>query len=213
MIVIECEQYSPIWWEEHKGIPGGSCADRIITPKTWGASEQIDALCYELLAQWFDPGYGKNQGYVTAAMRSGTVMEPEARQYAELELECHIKQVGLIKTDCKRFCCSPDGMTDNAIVELKSPMYKTHFKYLHKNTVPDIYLPQIHWNMAVSEVDTCIFISYCRGVRTLVKIVKRDERTETIKEAMESFSKRYEQIKREVLGEESDHLHKVLAQA
>lgn len=188
MRLVDCEQYTKIWWEAHRGRPSGSNFGKIITPKTAELSKSAVDYCYELVAELYDPLYGQVEGYVSAAMRNGTIMEPEARRYYEFERDCDVQQVGLCETDDGRFICSPDALVgEDGVLELKSPNYKTQIKYLTEGVLPPEYKPQCHGHMLVTSRKWCDFMSYTVGLPPLLIRVEPDEYTLALAECLEAF--------------------------
>jgi hypothetical protein len=201
MQLVNCHQYTPEWWEAHRGKAGSSCADRIITPAKGEFSKSALDLACELVGQFYDPMYGVVEDYQSAAMKNGHIMEPESRRYYEWERSCEVQQVGLCLTDDGRFCCSPDSLCGNdGVLELKNVSPKVQIKYLHAGTLPTEYRPQCHWHLLVTKRKWCDFMSYCPGLPPLLVRVEPDDFTLKLAEAMESFWKLYSEIKAKIQG-------------
>jgi hypothetical protein len=173
-------QYSPEWWSIRRGVPTCSEFGRIITPATGKLSGQATGYAAELLGQMVDPYYGAADDYVSAAMKNGTIMEPEARAWYEFDAGAPVQQVGFCLTDDGRFGGSPDAMVgDDGCLELKSPTAKTQVLYLYAGKLPDEYKPQVHGHLVVTGRKWCDFVSYDSRMpdyaRLFIKRLPRDD--------------------------------------
>lgn len=192
-VILTCEQYSPEWWEAHRGVPTASNFSKIITPKTGKLSaSSADYIC-ELIAQKATLGSIEPDGYVSQAMRNGTETEPEARKWYEMEAGLDVRQVGMIFSACGRFGCSPDGVIgDDGGLEIKCPMLKTQVAYLLDGNLPSEYRAQVHGFLIVSGRAWCDFLSYAPGLAPLLLRVTRDEYTDLLETALEQFWDSYQ---------------------
>ena len=57
---------------------------------------------------------------------------------------------------------SPDGLLDDGagVLEIKAPNSSTHYEYLRNNAVPATYKKQIMWQIACTQREYGIFVSY-----------------------------------------------------
>lgn len=203
MKVYNFPQYSTEWWDVRCGIPTASNADCIVTPGKWEMSSQARGYACELIGQHYDYNYGMNEEYVTAAMRNGSIMEPEARRFYEFETGTTVDQVGFCLSDCGRFGCSPDGLVgDDGGLELKHPTAKTQVEWLYTGLVPAKYLPQIHWSMIVTGRKWWDFMAYYPGLPPLLRRVEPNEQTEKLRTAMDCFHALLTEIRQQVEQQE-----------
>lgn len=210
----EFKQYEPAWWDAHRGRPSASNFAKIITPAKGDYSKSAVEYAYELVAELYDPEYGMVSDYASAAMRNGTIMEPEARRFYEFERDCEVEQVGLCITDDGRFLSSPDALVgDEGCLELKSPTYKTHIKYLCDGGLPAEYKPQCHGHLLVTRCKWVDFMSYCRGLPPLLVRVEPDEYTVRLAEALEKFWTTYTDIKAKIEGGRQQVVDAAIAEA
>jgi len=190
MIVHNCEPYSREYWELKRGKASCSEFHRIITKVKWEFAEGATTYAQEIIAQDYDFTYGIEEGYVSAAMRNGTAMEPESRRYYEMKRDCEVQRVGLVVSDCGRFAYSPDSLVEpDGAVELKNPTPAVHIKWLLAGVVPPEHLAQCHGGILIGERKWIDFCSYCRRLPPLIVRVYRDEKTEKLAEALEAFWK------------------------
>lgn len=196
MRVIACEQRSAEWWEEKFGRPSPSNFDRILTPTGKPSSQAMDYAC-QLVAERLAPPMPTYfiKEYESLAMQRGTASEPEARAWFALETGLEVKQVGLVISDCERYCGSPDGLLgDDSGLELKCPLPHTHIRYLLDATVPPKYLPQVHGYMVVTGRRQWHFQSYCAGFPPLLVQVGWNEYTDKLAAALEEFYTLYQSL-------------------
>ena len=82
LILLNCEQGSEAWHQARLGIPTASQFDRIVTA-SGTARKQATGYLAELLAEHIT-GQAED-GYQSADIQRGIVLEPDARSYYELE--------------------------------------------------------------------------------------------------------------------------------
>lgn len=201
MKCFEFGQYSPEWWAVRRGVPTASEFSRILTPAKWQYAAGAETYACELVGQHYDLTYGEVTEYATAAMRNGTIMEPEARRYYSLQTGTDVRQVGFCLTDCGRFGCSPDGLVgDDGGLELKHPLPATQVKWLYAGIVPAEYLAQIQGALLITQRKWWDFLSYYPGMEPLLVRVKPDDRTLLLAEALEKFWMRLLDIRSKIAG-------------
>ncbi len=201
MKVFDFDQYSQEWWDVRRGVPTASEFNRIVTPAKWQMGEGAKTYACELVAQAYDINYGETSDFATAAMRNGTIMEPEARRYYELETGSDVQQVGFCLSDCGRWGCSPDGLVgDDGGLELKHPTAATQVKWLMAGTVPIEHLAQCYGGMIVAKRSWWDFLSYYPGMEPLHVRVVPDEKLVKLTEALELFWKMLTEIRTKIEG-------------
>lgn len=174
MIIIDTVlQGSPEWHDLKAGIPGASSFDKIITTKGEPSKSRQDYL-YQLAGEAIT---GKQEeGYTNFAMQQGIEREAESRALFELMHGVQVRQVGLIYRDDKAALCSPDGLIEDAGVEMKNPLLKTHVKYLLAGTFPMDYFQQVQGSLYITEFKHWFFMSHYPGMPPLILKVERDEK-------------------------------------
>lgn len=195
MILIECEQYSPEYWQARRGVPTASHGKDLLTPERLQPSKSQDTYINQLIAEVFDDKYPRTDEFATSAMKNGTIMEPECRNFYEWDTGCKVTQVGFCLTDDRRYGCSPDGFVgDDGGLEIKSPHPKTHVGYLRDKRVPPEYLLQIHWSLLVTGRKWWDFVSYCPGTALppLRIRVEPDAITRVMEGALNDFCDKYQ---------------------
>jgi hypothetical protein len=199
MNIYDFPQYTPEWDAIRRGRATASGASKIITPAKGELSKQMVDYAYELIADMYDPTYGMREDYVSAAMKNGIIMEPESRRWYEFAANADVRQVGFCLTDDGRFGCSPDGLVgDDGGLELKTPILKTHARYLAEGVMPVEYKPQVHWSLIVTGREWWDFMSYSPGLPPFRCRVVPDDYTKRLRDAMEKFWDEFQIIKAKV---------------
>lgn len=172
-IIVDIEQHSPEWFAACCGNVGASTIDKIITADG-KRSKQRDDFLRQLAGERV---CGKREEtYQSQAMLNGIEREASARALFEMLKDVEVRQVGLIYKDDKKLChCSPDGLIGNdAGIEIKAPMLKTHVKYLLDGRLPVEYFSQVQMSLYVSERDKWWFMSYYEELPPLMLEIGRD---------------------------------------
>jgi len=182
MLVIDCEQRSDEWFEARKGVFTASVMGMwVLKEKRTKTDDKaaLTAIC-KCLAEM--SGCELAPIFANWAMKRGTELEPEAREYYEKESGNKVEEVGFCIHDNGGFGCSPDGFIDErkGMVEIKCPEPQTHVKYIFGEVLPDTYKVQVHMQMAVTGASYSDFYSYCPGLPSMLIRVERDEFTEDL---------------------------------
>ncbi len=100
--------------------------------------------------------------YVSPAMDWGTEYEPMARAAYELAYDVMVDQVGFAVHPTLDFSgASPDCLVgDKGMAEFKCPNTTTHLEYRMNGVVPELYEPQMMWEMECCERFWCDFVSF-----------------------------------------------------
>ncbi len=195
MIVHNFPQMSELWWKARRGIPTASSFKRIITAKTGKMSASADDYICELLAEKYTDIPSDYNEYMSREMCHGLQFEDEARSWYCMTTDNNLSSIGFATTDCGRFGASPDArIGDEGGLEIKCPMAKTHIGYLLDGGLPSDYKPQVHGQLIVTGWQWVDFVSYCRGLPPLKVRVYPDEYTKQLRDALEVFSVRYNEI-------------------
>jgi putative phage-type endonuclease len=118
--------------------------------------------------------------YINEAMTWGTEQEPFARAKYEGYASTLVEQVAFIDHPTIPMSgASPDGLVmDDGLVELKAPMSHTHLESI-LGGIDDQYMPQVQWQMAVTErsyTDLCSYDPrFPEHLQLVVKRIPRDD--------------------------------------
>jgi len=187
MIILDCEQGGEEWFKARSGIPTSSCFDKVITPKTMKPSAQAQNYLYTLAGERI-AGI-KAETYQNEWMKRGSDMEGEARDLFQLVKDVDVKQVGLVYPDeKKRYACSPDGLLENAGLELKCPAMHTHISYLLGQCLPGDYIPQVQGSLLITGFQLWWFMSYYPGLPPFIlKTTRNNSFISRLKALLDDF--------------------------
>ena len=156
------EQKSAEWFKARLGKITGSGVAALLTKsrkkdELFGetAKTYITEKVVELLT-----GQSKDV-FENTAMRWGNDHEDEARSLYAFIHSADVKEVGFVYLD-KYTGCSPDGLVgSDGLIEIKCPYNSiNHYNTVVDGDVPVAYMPQVIFNMWVTNRAWCDFISY-----------------------------------------------------
>lgn len=175
MIIVNCEQYSPEWWELRLGKPTASTFSKIVT-STGKKSTSWKDMAYKFAAE-LERGKA-DETFRSEAMKRGSEMEDEAREFYAFSYDEKVEQVGLVFANEKRlWSCSPDGLMPKRGLEIKCPTPGVHKKYSYEGKLPTTYKPQVYGSLWIcDEVDEWDFFSYHPDMEPFLITVDRDDK-------------------------------------
>jgi putative phage-type endonuclease len=153
------EQGSKEWLELRLGKVTASRITDVLAKGKSGEALTREDYRYELVVQRLtgDPG----ESFTNAAMEWGIATESEARNAYQVFADVFVEQVPFVlHPTIENFGCSPDGLVQDGLVEIKCPSSKNHIKYLNAGKPPAKYVPQMQCQMACTGakwVDFCSF--------------------------------------------------------
>jgi len=157
---VEIEQNTEEWLELRLGrITGSAFAPLLVTPKKGlkfgdGAITYIAKKVTEALTGEFE-----EEAY-SRSCEWGHAHEDEAVEVYEEEMWVKVGKGGFY-TSGEFIGCSPDGIIEDGIIEVKCPYNSVnHYKTISSGEVPKQYMPQVVFNMWVTGAKHCDFISY-----------------------------------------------------
>lgn len=196
MFVVDCEQYSAEWWAARRGLPTASNADRIITA-TGKPSSSATGYMAELIDELVRPIEERDQAEQEAQFRGnrhtdrGNELEPKAAAWHALVTGLESHPVGLVLRDDGMAACSPDRLVGaRGGLEIKAPEGKKHALWMIENKLPDEHKQQVHFSLAVSELDFWDFVSFCPGYKPFRIRVCPDEYTALVSKEIDAFVSR-----------------------
>lgn len=167
MNIVECGgQGTQEWWDNRLGMLTSSRIADAITKRKRNPSEELQGrkdLKLELAVERLTRK--PSEHFVSDWMARGTELEPLARAAYELRTGQSIELIDFVlhpdRENLLWAGCSPDGLCDSGLIEIKCPKPSTHTGYLLNGCVPELYVPQMQWQMACCECLSNTFISYC----------------------------------------------------
>jgi hypothetical protein len=163
--VVECEQRSELWFAARVGVlTATGAADMLAKPLRSGGEPACRRdLRVRLAIERLTGQAAEDAAFVSADMRRGTELEPEAFAAYEAATGQLVQQVGFVRHNAFPIGCSPDGVIGDfeGGVELKCPKAATHLGYWRNaGQVPPEYLPQITHTLFVTGAPWWDFVSY-----------------------------------------------------
>lgn len=157
-IKTEIKQGSTAWFKRRNGkVTASRVADVIAKTKSGYSASRANYMT-ELVIQRFGV---INDSFTNSAMLWGTETEPLARIEYEKRNLVSVDQVDFIDHPTIAMAgCSPDGLVNNGLIEIKCPNSATHFDYVITDVIPEKYKPQMAWQMACTGAEWCDFVSY-----------------------------------------------------
>jgi uncharacterized protein YkuJ len=104
-------------------------------------------------------GSVQGSNYKNADMERGHAEEPIARSLYESETFCTVKNGGFF--DNGRTGCSPDGIVDNGLIEIKSVINHVQHNTINRGDIDPSYKWQVAFNLKESKLDWIDYISFC----------------------------------------------------
>jgi len=174
MIIHNIEQQSEAWFQSKCGRVTGTRFKALMAGEsTQTYKDLITNIACEIIT-------GKaEETYSNAIMEHGIETEPIARAEYESIFETEVKTIGFLTPDEDHkyhhwIGISPDGILDNAMIEIKCPLMKTHLEYIESGKLPADYKHQVQGQLFVSGFDYCDFMSFVEGMKPFIVRVKPD---------------------------------------
>jgi hypothetical protein len=160
MRIIAVEQRSPEWVAVRLGRLTGSCAADAFAQLKSGKGEAAGRrnLRTRLVLERLT-GESQENGYVNADMERGIQLEPDARAAYEAETGILVQTVGFVAHDELMAGCSPDGLSNDGLTEIKCPKAATHLDYL-RGGLPQEYRTQIIHGLWLTGASWGDFVSF-----------------------------------------------------
>lgn len=177
MIKHICEQNSEQWHNIRRGLITGTRAKEMFAGKSTATYQN---LIYQLAGEIINAEIDEPE-YSNEWMDRGKELEPLARQLYESIFDCHIEQVGFITPDIESefaewIGISPDGLTlDDGLIEIKCPKLTTHLAYIKGDKLPSEYKYQVYFQLYVTGVSYCDFMSFYPGLKPFITRVLPDK--------------------------------------
>ena len=202
MIIHEMEQRTPEWDEVRAGKITGSVAKKLVTP-TGKRSTQYKSEIGRIIAE--------SQGWQPAEfikptfwMERGVDIEPEARNWFQIEMGLKVHEVGFMEHDSGLAGFSPDGYVEEEgliiPVELKCPKPSTHVTWWLEGGLPKEHAGQCHFGLAITDAPYMYFQSYCPNAAPLLEKVEATEYTKLMKEAIGDFIEELAEAQQRIIG-------------
>lgn len=175
LVIIDCEQNTPEWFEARRGIPTASeFATLLAQGRTKGTPSVTrrkyllrlvgEILTGEVVKEWEGNEHTER----------GHAMEDEARQFYAFQRDADPQRVGFMRRG--RAGASPDStLSDNGLLEIKTKLPHLQLEVLEQGRIPPEHVAQVQGQLLVSGRDFCDFVSYWPKLPLFVTRVERDE--------------------------------------
>jgi putative phage-type endonuclease len=156
--IIACDQRSVEWHACRLGrLTGSRAADAFATIKK-GESASRRNLRLQLVLERLT-GESQENGYTNADMERGILLEPDARAAYEAETGIYVQSVGFVAHDELMAGCSPDGLTQDGLIEIKCARAAAHLDHL-RGGLPQEYQTQITHGLWLTGAAWGDFVSF-----------------------------------------------------
>lgn len=160
MRVVNVPQGSDEWKRQRAGrFTASRIADLLARTKSGYSASRKNYLAELLIERMTSE---PTEHFVSAEMRRGTELEPDARSMYEFQADVTVEQVGFVLHPAFDFAgASPDGLVgDHGGVEIKCPNTATHIETLTTGKIKHNYWCQMQWCMECTQRDWWDFVSY-----------------------------------------------------
>ena len=174
MIKYNIDQHSEAWHEARLGRVTGTRFKSLVAGETTQTyKDLVTNLACEIITGRAE------ESYSNAIMEHGIETEPEARKEYESYFGVEVNQVGFVIPDedneFHNWCgVSPDGLTEDGMIEIKCPLMKTHLEYIEGGKLPTEYRNQVQGQLFVTGLPYCDFVSYVEGMKLFIVRVLPD---------------------------------------
>lgn len=187
MIYYDIEQNSQEWFDLRKAkFTASTFKNLFMATTTQGYQDTIYQVAYERLTNESPEGFSNDW------MKRGVELEPEAREWYELDSYNKVHNGGFFEYN-DWIGASPDGLVgEDGLIEIKCPKYSTMMDYLIKKELPKTYYYQVHGQLLITNRKWCDFIAYHPSLPKFVLRVERDKSVD--KEILEKLFKAIKEV-------------------
>ena len=121
----------------------------------------LETLCWDKMAEKYSDA--PRVSYTNEHLERGIELESQARSIYELETGCAVSEVGFVtnKSISNVAGCSPDGIVEKGLIEIKCFEDKKHFKMIKQGIVIESqYQWQMQMQMLFTGAEFCDFVVY-----------------------------------------------------
>lgn len=190
MIIHDCIQGSPEWFQARLGIPTASCFDQIITAKTAKPSASSVKYAACLLAERIMQKPLDKFEVKPYWMERGNQLEQEAADMYCFLNDCTVQTAGFITLDDKSAGCSVDRLVgDEGLLEIKCPAPWTHAENIMSEVLDDNYKQQVQGQLYITGRKWVDWMSYHPEMPPSIVRVQRDnDYIDKLKDALKEFN-------------------------
>lgn len=195
-VINNIEQGTPEWFELRKGKMTASHAQAI-----GNVGKGLETYIYEIMAEYYSSG--EKEQFSNEHTERGNELETLARHIYELEKGVDIEQVTFIEQD-EYVGCSPDGLVNDGLIEIKCPNDVEYLKYLlnGENQIDTKYIWQVQMQMLITQRQWCDLIIYNPNFKNpmlIFRILPDQEKFEALKKGFEVGQTKILEIKSKII--------------
>lgn len=201
MTYVDVPQRGEGWHQERLGSLGASEVYQATAKQKNGKYYATrEDLLYKKLAERVGV---QSKNFVSDAMRHGIETESTARSAYEIEKCALVKEVGIYKHNRIKSHASPDGIVvgTNIGIECKCQQPSNHIKTLMTGEIPEEYIYQMQWQMAVCGFEAVDYVAFHplfpKSAQLFIQRVYRDPAMiEQLENEVEQFLKELDEMEK-----------------
>lgn len=182
---VDIEQGTEEWHELRTGKVTGSVISKVMANYGKAFGEPAKRLAVDI-AVFNKTGLIEHNDFTNEHMKRGIEQEPIARQLYEQQYFYDVTNGGFY--DNGETGCSPDGIVEKGIIEIKSVIPSKHFETIKRGNIDSACKWQIAFNLLESKKDWIDFISYC-------EVYPKDKQLFVFRKTRKDFKEEFKQIK------------------
>lgn len=194
IVVFDCEQNSPEWYQARLGIPTASEFKAVMATAKPDKDKARSPEAAKTRRTYMAKLAGERltgetaETFSNAHTERGRIMEIEARNLYAFVHDADLQQVGFVRNGGTG--CSPDSLIGtNGALEIKTKVAHLQIETLLADRLPPEHAAQVQGILWVTEREFCDFVSYWPRLPLFVKRVYRDEeQIKAIKAAVAQFN-------------------------
>lgn len=190
------EQGSTEWLKLRLGRVGGSESSPFFSymEKIESVPKGLESLAIQKVAERLLQELPDDQ-YESEAMAWGKMYEPYARKAYEREYFATVETPGYYSFG-DWFGYSPDGQTEDRLIEIKCPSAKKWIEFAYKREIPKEHIAQMYWGMDLTGIDKCDYLVYHPQLGLLKAEV---EQTDIMKTILKTRKNQYLEIVEKII--------------
>lgn len=201
MIIIECEQGSPEWFEARAGVITASnfeeCRKRLKSgPNKGEHTSAAKQYAFRLAIERISGELLSEDKFDTFEMRRGRELEPAARLAHEMVKGIMVDQTGIALTDDRRFGASVDGLIDeDGCSEYKCFIGPSSLMPILLDNDMNSVKDQVQGQMWITGRKWSDFVLYCPALKsigrdlTIITVERDDDYIEQLEADLLAFDK------------------------
>lgn len=179
MKIHDVEQRSPEWYALRLGIPTASEFNNLLTP-TGKPSASIKTYARSLAVEVFTGT--PDEGFTSYWADRGKELEDDALRAYQFATDREVNRVGFVTDDDGTRGCSPDGLVDDGMIEIKCLKRDNHLAaimhWMENKCAPPEYKHQAQGQMLIAEKAWCDHVFFCPELPLLIVRSVPDEDTQ-----------------------------------